>query len=111
MPVSRVAIPITLDGSGAGTSTSPRPVIGEILEVRGATPALGTATYTITRLETGGTILAGSQISPFTAYPRGLVNAGGSAVALIPCDEMVRVQVASGPASQAGTIHVYYKGF
>lgn len=102
-------VPITLTAGGGGTVTTTRPVAGLIYEVRGASPALGTATYTITRAGDGGTILAGSQISPWSAHPRGQVNAGGSAVALIPCDDHIRVAATGGPASGAGTIHIYYR--
>lgn len=99
---------VTTDASGAGTATTTRSIAGLVYEVRGATPALGTATYTITRKGDGGTILTGSQIAPWSVHPRGQVNSGGSAVAHIPCDDHVRVVLASGPASQSGTVHVYY---
>lgn len=119
MGISRVLIPVTTDGSGAGTAVSARPVNGEILEIRLPTAALnaaGAADYTITRQETGGTVLAITNTDgPWTRYPRGdaitPAGAGGSAVVPIPCDEMLRLVVAQAATSASGTIHVYYKGF
>lgn len=111
--IQRVTATYTTDGSGAATCYSKWPVLGEICEIR--QPAGGTATYTITRAETGGTILAATGlVGPFSVNPRATVvttaNAGGTAIGLIPCDEQVKVVLASGPASTAGTVHIIYRG-
>ena len=119
MSVRREAISIT---GPAGTAVSTRPISGEIMEVRVNTTNLstdpaGSADFTITRLDGGGTIAAlTDQSPPFQHAVRqtAKTNTGGTAVGNpaqlepIPCDGHVRVVVA-----QAGTatddVHIFYR--
>lgn len=119
MSVRRESISVT---GPAGTAVSDKPISGEILEVRVdstdlSTSPAGSADFTITRVDGGGTILsAANQSPPFTYSPRlpanttaaGTVAGNPGQLEPIPCDGHVRVVVA-----QAGTatddVHIFYR--
>lgn len=119
MSVRHEAISVT---GPAGTAVSKRPISGEILEVRVNTTNLstdpaGSADFTITRADGGGTILAATnQSPPFTYSPRltanttaaGTVAGNPAQLEPIPCDGHVQVVVA-----QAGTatdnVFIFYR--
>lgn len=114
--MKRVSIPLTLNGSGAGTADSDAPVWGDVAEVRynGGTAFIGLGTVSLTRAVDGGTILAGStgngtwSYAPVqTTHTRALAAAG--TVSDIPVDGYMRLVVTGGGASASGTIDVYVR--
>lgn len=125
--IRREPIVVTTDAAGAGTALSIGVISGEVVEVRlpAAGAALttgGSADFTLTRLHDGGTILAvTNQSAPWQFNPRAAAhsNAGGTTAygtgvgpvydGGIPCDDHIRLVVAQGALSQAGTVYVYYE--
>ncbi len=126
--VNRQEIAVTVDAAGAGTVLSSRPISGKIVEVRmddagtALTGTGGTADFTLTRNRDGGTILsAANQSAPWQYQPRAAAHstsAGTTAYALgvgpvygdgIPCDDHIKLLVASGQPSASGTVFVHYE--
>ena len=127
--ISGVEITLGQTAAGAGTATSAWPISGEVVEVRmdaaGTIIASGTADFTITRSNDGGTILsAANQTAPFEYHPRRAVHsdsAGTTAYAAgagpvydagggIPVDGYVQVVWAQGnPAAGTATLWVYVR--
>lgn len=127
-PITRIAIPVTVDAAGAGTATA-GPVCGRVVEVRmpNAGTALtdgGTADFTLVRATDGGTILTVSNASaPFEYHPAQAVHstsAGTSAyntgvgpvyvTAGVPVDDYITLTVAQAAASASGTVYVHVEG-
>lgn len=96
-----------------GTAQTP-PIQGDIVSIRNPGTALGgTCDYTFTRLNDGGTILAGVDMagpwdfSPAAAYHVGTAVAG-TAVG-VPCAGHVQLVIGSAVANATGTVHIYYR--
>lgn len=125
MSVRRETVELT---GPAGTVVSPRPISGEILEIRlnstnlSTSPA-GSADFTLTRVDDGGTILAVSNTSPpFSYSPRQIIHtvtggtltqeatsaAAGAQVEGIPVDGHVRVVTAQA-GTATDTLHILYR--
>ena len=115
MSIRNQSVAITTDASGAGTAVTPRPVIGEIYEIRtNAAQFSATADTTVTRNGAyGGTVATiSNNIGPYTVSPRfdavTTAGAGGSAVAQVACDNYLTFTVAQGGSVTSGTIYVIY---
>lgn len=118
---------VSTDAAGAGTVLSHSPVRGEIVEVRlplGGTvlTAGGSADFTLTRVNDGGTVLALANASaPWQYQPRAAAHStsgGTTAYATgvgpvydggVPAESVLRLVVAQAALSQttAGTVYVY----
>lgn len=127
-PISTYEIPITTDAAGAGTALSVRPLAGEIVEIRlplagTALTTGGSADFTFTRNRDGGTVLAVTdQVAPFQFQPRPAVHSvtgGTTAYAVgvgpvtspagVPINDHLKVVIAQGALSKAGTIFVHVR--
>lgn len=118
MAIDYQRVAITTDTLGAGTAVFPRPVVGNILEIRNdAQSYSATADFTITRKGgPGGTILAVTdQNGPWTFAPglnltttAGVGATAGTAFRPVPCAGEVQVVIAQGGNAQSGTIHILY---
>src|SRR4051794_19128543 len=124
MSIERVPFAITTDATAAGSTRSPYPIEGRILEVvsagSGAAASVfnagGTATLTATRRGDGGTAFAFTALTaPFQRAIRPLVTSttGGTAVGYdltggVPCADYVTAVVTQGGTSVSGTVFVYY---
>lgn len=103
--------------NAAGTFTTVRPIMGEIIQIRNPGTSFGsTADYTLTRDFDGGTILSAVDYAgPWTNSPSPVLNQGtalaGTATSGvgIPCCSHLRLVVGSAVASAVGTLHVYYR--
>lgn len=103
--------------NAAGTFTTLRPILGEIIEIRNPGAALGaTADYTLTRGNDGGTILSAlDYAAPWTNRPSPTLNNGTAAAGTatsgvgIPCAGHLTMTVGSAVASTAGTFFIYYR--
>ena len=104
--------------NAAGTFTSVRPVVGDVVQVRNPGTSFGsTADYTLTRQLDGGTIFAGLdvagpwQFNPVltTSLNSGTALAGTASYPGVPCASHVTLVVGSAVASSVGTVHVYYR--
>ena len=120
-------ITITSGATGAGTAVSERPFSGEIVSVRMAQAGTaltsgGTADFTITRLNDGGTVLAvTNQLAPWQFQPREAahsITGGTSAYStgvgpvlthgpLI--DDYLQVVVAQAVPNKSANVFVYYE--
>ena len=104
--------------NAAGTFTSLRPVVGDIVQVRNPGTSFGsTADYTLTRQFDGGTVFAGLDVAgPFqfnptltTSLNSGTALAGTASTPGVPCASHLTLTVGSAVASAVGTLHVYYR--
>ncbi len=102
--IFRSTVTFTTDGSGAATAYS-KPISGDIAAIRCESAALnfgGSADYTFTRSEGGGTIAAISNTNaPWSTE--------GTAITVAACAEPVKIVVAQANPSTAGTVHIYYR--
>lgn len=96
-----------------GTAVS-NPIQGDIVSIRNPGTALGgTCDYTFTRVNDGGTILAGVdmagpwQFQPAAAYHVGTAIAGTAPG--VPSAGHVQVTIGSAVASATGTVFIYYR--
>ena len=119
--VSKHTLTITTDAVGSGTATTLQPLTGYIDEVRhGGTTLAGTATYTFTRNEDGGTVLSYvATVNPWSRAPRQAVHTnlagaalagatGGSALAdRVPVDGYVTLVVANGGSVVTDTVSIF----
>lgn len=123
MRVMTEALVISTDAAGAGTVLSSRAIQGYVLQFRAPNAASqltsgGSADFTITNVQTGGTILnVSNQSAPFQFQPRQELHttAGGTATQPayldrgIPVDGVARVVVAQGALSTSGTVFLTYE--
>ena len=123
MAVRVETIPLSTNGSGAGSATAE--LQGEILEIVNPSTALnaGTATLDITvaRAADSQTILAVSDTDgPWRRAPRQATHATDGSASLyadtgepvegpIPVSGEITVTVAQGGASKSGSLLVYYR--
>ncbi|MCR4340777.1 MAG: hypothetical protein NUW01_12925 [Gemmatimonadaceae bacterium] len=125
MRVDHRQIVVTTGATGAGTASSGEPWSGFVVEVRNGGTILdsgGSADYTITRKDDGGTILALTNVaaSPWQYQPRPATHTvtGGTtnyAAAVgpvlspqgVPVDGYVQVVIAQGGTSVSGTLDFY----
>lgn len=118
--MNRHSISVTTAAWGGGTATSVTPINGEVVELRyNGGEFSGTATYTVTRADGGGTIAAYTatanpwQISPRQPIhtPAGVALAaatGGSALHdRIPVDGYVTLVVANGGTAKTDSVSIY----
>ena len=114
--IRRLDVSVTTDSAGAGTVQTPV-IAGLIREIRYNGTTLnnsGSADYTLTRKEAGGTILALSNTDgPWQRAPyqdaHTTAGAGGTVIAPIPVAEQLQVVVAAAAASATDTIRIYYE--
>ncbi len=130
--IEKIAFPISTNSAAAGTARSRVPIEGKILEwvCSGSTGTAlfgpgATATFTVTRDNDGGTVLALTAVSaPFTRSPRrqisteaGVLNyyATGSATwenvadpTGIPSADYLTAVITQGGTSVSGTVHMLY---
>lgn len=128
--IERMAFAITTGATGAGSAVSPYPIEGRILEwvAPVASTALSgpgaTASFTATRREDGGTVLAlGAQGAPWRYAPRRLVvtESGGTTFLVagsassgvldpegIPSADYVTLAVTGAGSAASGTVYVFY---
>lgn len=99
-----------------GTAVTGLPIVGEVISVRNAGTALGgTCDYTLTRVNDGGTVLAGVdmagpwQFQPTQTQNIGTALAGTASAPGIPCASHLRLVIGSAVANAAGTVHIYYR--
>ena len=119
--VDKYALSVTTDSAGAGTATTAYPLNGHVEEVRyGGTLLAGTATFTLTRVGDGGTILAyTATAAPWSRAPLQPVHAavaggalvaatGGSALAgPIPVDGYVQLVVSAAGSVVTDSISIF----
>lgn len=118
--MNRYTLSLTTDGSGAGTVTSTEPLNGYVQEVRyNSGTFAGTATYTMTRVDGGGTILNyTATANPWQVSPRQAIHTsagvalaaatGGSALHdRIPVDGYVKLVVANGGSAKTDSLSLY----
>lgn len=103
--------------NAAGTFTTLRPIVGEIIQIRNQGTSFGsTADYTLTRQNDGGTVLSAVDYAgPWTNSPSPVLNNGtalaGTATSGvgIPCASHLTLTIGSAVASAVGTISIYYR--
>lgn len=128
MTVTKVEVVLSTNATGGGTAQSGAPVSGHVAEVRLASSALlagGTADLTVTRLHDGGTILklTNASAAPFQYQPRpaqhttsgGTTEYAGAVGPVldplgVPCDDFLKVVIAQGAQSAAGTLVFHVVG-
>ena len=115
--ISRYIFEVTTDTLGAGTAVSTYPLSGLVEEIRcqsGFGGTAGTADFTFTRSQGGGTILVVTDgTAPWSRLPRAqIADTTGTAVSgvydSIPIDDYVQMLVAQGGSVVAGTVSFYY---
>jgi hypothetical protein len=128
--IERVAFAVTTGATGSGSAVSPYPIEGSILEwiAPVASTALtgvgATASFTATRREDGGTVLALTpQGAPWRYAPRRLVvtEAGGTTFLVagsatsgvldtqgIPSADYVTLAVTGAGSAASGTVYMLY---
>lgn len=106
-------IHITVDGSGAGTVVTP-PIVGDIVAVANPGTALGgTADYTLTRRNDGGTVWAAQNApGPFQYAPVSVLHSGTTVAGTasgVPSASHLQLVVGSATPSASGDLYLYYR--
>ena len=106
-------IRITVDGTGAGTVVTP-PIIGDIVAVANPGTALGgTADYTLTRRNDGGTVWAAQNApGPFQYAPVSVLHSGTTVAGTasgVPSASHLQLVVGSATPSASGDLYLYYR--
>lgn len=113
----RYQLSVTTDATGAGTATTLYPLTGYVTEIRYGGTVLnrgGSATYTFTRPDDGGTILAlPATNGPWQSDPRGNTSTTGGVVSGtavaggVPVDGYIRLVTAAAAFSVTDTVNIY----